>query len=315
MLYFAILLSFFVRVCCSQKLTYFSAPGHWDVAKGHECDHFLCTPSKRTWFPHYPSKYYNNITACDELIKRGVHKVEFYGDSFMRQIYAAMLITLNGDYKYGSIANPKKDATCDYQRQFWEKRCNTQQLNHYGYVCGNKIHLDPILHHTPDLRSCQNRNGTVFLWSIGNYKLFGNGRYAKNNGVNNATMYQKLFEVSNVCPQMRVSKGDFTGSLSGRCSGWWISTHYRVLSPFRELDESPEDIRRYNEDQRMYFQNTENCGNMNYVDVWNMTASLTQTYYEDAKKMTYDNVHWGYEVNMMKAQIILNAMLSSTSTF
>ena len=50
-----------------------------------------------------PLQLHNNITACEALVKKGIKKILFSGDSYMRQIYAATLITLNGDYKHGSI--------------------------------------------------------------------------------------------------------------------------------------------------------------------------------------------------------------------
>lgn len=57
----------------------------------------------------------------------------------MRQMYAAMLITLNGDYRYGSIKDSTVSPQCEYHRQFFEKKCGTRDLNHYGVVCGGKV--------------------------------------------------------------------------------------------------------------------------------------------------------------------------------
>lgn len=39
----------------------------------------------------------------------------FYGDSYMRHIYAAMLITLNGNYESGSLAN-SGDINCHWRK-------------------------------------------------------------------------------------------------------------------------------------------------------------------------------------------------------
>eukprot|EP00595_Chromulina_sp_UTEXLB2642_P002930 CAMPEP_0196766134 /NCGR_PEP_ID=MMETSP1095-20130614/19009_1 /TAXON_ID=96789 ORGANISM="Chromulina nebulosa, Strain UTEXLB2642" /NCGR_SAMPLE_ID=MMETSP1095 /ASSEMBLY_ACC=CAM_ASM_000446 /LENGTH=46 /DNA_ID= /DNA_START= /DNA_END= /DNA_ORIENTATION= len=41
-----------------------------------------------------------------------------------------------------------------------------------------------------------------------------------------------------------------------------------------------------------------------------MTKELAQNYTADAEKMTYDRVHWGMEVNLLKAQIIINALVN-----
>lgn len=61
----------------------------------------VCSPL--TWATNSPMPLHNNISACDALVKKGIKKILFSGDSYMRQIYAATLITLKGDYKHGSI--------------------------------------------------------------------------------------------------------------------------------------------------------------------------------------------------------------------
>eukprot|EP01038_Epipyxis_sp_PR26KG_P014458 gene14458-19404_t len=313
-----------------------TSDGEWLPAKNGECDRFMCTSNSLTWHPFppntnsdgsnksnqpsiskqqynpFPFNLYNNETGCDALLKKGITRILFFGDSFMRQIYAGMLITLNGDFRYGSQADPSKSPECEYQRQFWEKRCGTLQLNHVGKVCGGKILLDPLLHAFHGLHLCSAQNGTVAIWSFANYKLFNHGRYDENCGVNNATMYQKFFN-QDICPQMKQHQNDYTGEVSQKCSVWWVSTHYRVKGYF--ADEQPDKIRRYNEDMRHWFESDhKNCGNVNYIDVYNMTARLTINHTTEAEKLTYDKVHWGMEVNMIKAQIIINALVASPDT-
>jgi hypothetical protein len=133
---------------------------------------------------------YTSETACQGLIDKGITKIYFHGDSYMRQVYAAMLITLKGDYRGGSLQNATRVPECQYHRQFNEKRCGTRELNHYGVVCGGKVILDPLLVGFADLNLCSQSNGSVVLWSFGNYKLAKGGRY----GVNNASAYGELFE-------------------------------------------------------------------------------------------------------------------------
>ena len=140
------------------------------------CLHFMCTPSNLTWIPSYKSVFYNNITGCEALIKNGIKAIYFHGDSYMRQIYAAMLITLNGNYETGSLANPLNSPGCLNRKQFNEKGCGTRDLNHYGIVCNNQVILDPLLHGFHDLKPCSSTNGSVILWSFGNYKLTKYGK-------------------------------------------------------------------------------------------------------------------------------------------
>lgn len=289
----------FARLC--QGRVSFTADGSWEPVKDDSCNHFLCTTLNETWVPNYPQKYYNNVTACDALVNKGIKKIFFFGDSYMRQMYAALLITLKGDYRYGSIASATNSPECEYGRQFFEKRCGTRELNHYGIVCDGRIVLDPLLHGINNLNHCQNEKGTVNLWSFGNYKLGNNGR----EGVNNATSYINFFQ-RDICPLLKVSEEQFPGDFAHPCSTWWISTHHRLRAYFD--DEKPEVVKEYNRGMRA-FHDSGACGPTNYIDVWNMTNRLSHE--PDAEHMTYDGVHWGMEGNMVKAQIIINALLSN----
>lgn len=278
-----------------------------------------------TWVPIMPPgappfKLYNNVTACDALLEKGIGMIFFSGDSYMRQIYAAMLITLSGDYRYGSIKDPEASPHCEYHRQFFEKKCGTHSLNHYGEPCGGKIKLDPILHQLPykkDLDLCTRSSKTVIMWSFGNYNVV-NGRANFNmnggrRGVNNATEYRKLMD-SHICPAVRQRPVD------DPCSLYWVSTHYRMKGYFP--DETSDQVKGFNEGMRSFFRsgpgsghsNNDDksvCGEVDFIDVYNMTANLAERHAEEAVKLTYDEVHWGMEVNLIKAQIILNTLINN----
>jgi hypothetical protein len=148
-------------------------------------------------------------------------------------------------------------------------------------------------------------NGSVVLWSFGNYKV---GRFGRA-GVNNASLYQQFFQ-RDICDYSGARGKDRPALNIGQpCSVWWVSTHYRMRAYFE--DEKPEVVRQYNEEMRRFFEAGQ-CGPVNFVDVYNMTASLATLHTSDAEKMTYDGVHWGMEVNLVKAQIIINALVSSS---
>lgn len=75
-------------------------------------------------------------------------------------------------------------------------------------------------------------------------------------------------------------------------------------------DEQVHLVHNYNTDMRSFFDSGA-CGNVNYVDVYNMTRQLARKHSSEAEQMTYDGVHWGMEVNLIKAQIIINALLTA----
>lgn len=285
----------------------FLSSGKWEVGDEVPCNHYMCTPKPNTltWKSDHPQwKYYFHEEACSALIQKGLKKIYFYGDSYMRQIYSAMLITLNGDYQYGSIGDPKTYSNCQYHRQFNERGCGQREYNQNGTVCNGKIILEPALCGLENLDACKD-DGIAILFSFGNHH-FGPNRY----GVNNATAFQHLFQ-SSLCPAIGNAALTVTGDVN-KCSVWWVSTHARYIAYF--LDESPASVDSFNEEMKEFFESRK-CGNTNYIDVYNMTNSLIHHVLKDrqdealASQLSYDKVHWGMEVNLLKAQIILNALL------
>lgn len=297
----------FVLCCCllclriaTSRYSYLST-GRWaDIPDNVPCDHYMCSHNNLTWKADNPKfRYYFHHDACNALLNKGIKKIFFHGDSYMRQIYSAMLITLSGDYRYGSISNSTLFPRCEYHRQFSEKHCGLKELNHHGLTCGGKILLDPALNGLNDLNHCE--PGTALLWSFGNHRLSRYGRY----GVNNATAYQLSFE--QVCSRIKHSD-KVNGHVNKQCSVWWVSTHSRIRTIFD--DECPECVFDFNEGMRSFYERG-SCGETNYIDVYNMTNRLVVDYSEVGRTMSYDLVHWGMEVNLIKAQIIINALLDS----
>jgi hypothetical protein len=289
-------------------LVSYTANGTWVPATNTKfCDQFLCVGKNKVFAPttndESKFKVYNASQACSALLAKGIKRINFHGDSYMRQIYAAVIITLRGDYRYGSIADPIKTPQCEYHKQFNEKNCGVLQLNHLGDACNGKLKLDPLLTGLDNLNECKEQ-GTVSLWSFGNHKL-GPSRW----GVNNATAYASVFNKS-ICPQIKDAKSWWNGTFGTYetpCSVWWVSTHQRSVGYF--LDEKPEVVERYNREMREFFDRGR-CGAVNYIDVFNMTSRLVQDHNEESLSLTYDRVHWGMEINLWKAQIIINALLA-----
>ena len=284
-----------IAVALAQSFFSYSHDGEWvrSAEPDRDCvDHFMCTPSNYTFNssdPRFVNYYAKN--ACTQLISRGIKRINFHGDSFMRQMYSAMLITLSGNYRNGSLIS---STGCEFHKQFNDKKCGVHNLNHHGLVCGGEVVLDPVLTGIDNLNLCLKDNKTVILWSFGNYKTTRYGRH----GVNNATAYSELF-LNGPCPLIREN-------VNNLCSVWWVSTHFRLRAIYP--DEVEGMVKNYNIGMRQFYESG-SCGPVNYVDVYNMTAGLAKGHRKDSESMTYDMVHWGMEVNLIKAQIILNAIL------
>ena len=265
----------------------YAPTGTWEKAGNPElCSkHYLCAPGNLTWESEGSPTLFNVSNVCDALVSAGVTSIDFHGDSYMRQIYAAILITLNGNYKNGSIANTQfavqnGASKCNYHTQFAEKHCGVRSLNHSPRVCDGRVQLDPLLIGVDNLDKCQKAgNGSIVLFSWGNYPVAQGYRA----GVNDPKAYSKFFEESGLCPNIRKRDRSWGTELrttrrklrnrSARppCGFYWVSTHYRLVAHFS--DEREDKIKKYNEEMRQFWESGA-CGDVSYVDVYNMTASL-----------------------------------------
>ena len=140
--------------------------------------------------------------------------------------------------------------------------------------------------------------GSIVLFSIGNHPI---SRGVKRLGVNNATTTSSVL-AENYC-NSKIEKYKFIKS--GTKNMYWVSTHRRLKGYFD--DETEPYIKTYNIDMRHFVE--QNCPTMGYIDVYNMTDALVNNHREESMHMTYDSVHWGFNVNMLKTSIILNEII------
>lgn len=299
----------------------FSPEGHWvslkDTPEESVCKrNYQCILGRNTWEAE-GSKFYNASDACASVVANGIDTIYFYGDSYVRQIYAATLISFNGNYRNGSLdSDVDGDGIgCAYNEQFNEKRCGIRQLNRDAKVCDGKLRLQYMVPDRMDLDACQGREGgsAIVLFSQGNHKIrSGDGGRV---GVNDHKLHSEMYE-SYFCSRLRDHAKNEESNGVRTCSYWWMSTHQRIIGWFD--DEKPHVVKKFNEGMRHYFDSGR-CGNFNYIDVFNMTDSLVRNFSLDATSeankaksmsVSYDYVHYGMEVNLLKAQIFINALSS-----
>lgn len=313
----AILLLF--TVVTSTAAFSFSPDGYWVNLKGQSEENickrnFQCVLGQNTW-KAAESKFYNATEACASVVGNGIDTIYFYGDSYMRQIYAATLISFNGNYRNGSLdSDVDGDGIgCTYREQFNEKRCGVRQLNRDTKVCDGKVRLQYMVPDRMDLDACQGREGgsAIVLFSQGNHKIrSGDGGRV---GVNDHKLHSEMYEAY-FCSRLRnhAKNEETTGVRT--CGYWWMSTHQRIIGWFD--DEKPQVVKKFNEGMRRFFDGGR-CGNFNYIDVFNMTDSLVKNFTLDATSeankakslsVSYDYVHYGMEINLLKAQTFINAL-------
>ena len=291
-------------------LSFSSAYCAWIDADIDYCNKtYLCTKSLKTWQSDYPNSTqiipWNNTAGCDIILSRGINRVMFFGDSYMRHIYIAMLLTLSNNYRNAALSRPIEN--CEYSKQFDEKECRSI-LKLSSTVCNSKLRLQ-YSSDIPNSNICV--PSQLSFWSVGNHPVDYN--YNTRHGVNNATAYSNKFKHIELCKTLVRKHTTTTNSnvqptdIHSQCLLFWVSTHARFKGA---NDERKEVIKAYNEGMRAFFADPAHCGSVRYIDVFNMTASLLRDMYEDAKLLTHDGAHWSIEVNVIKAQILLDSIQS-----
>ena len=53
------------------------------------------------------------------------------------------------------------------------------------------------------------------------------------------------------------------------------------------------------------------CGAAGYVDVFNMTSDIIKNHYGAAESLRFDNAHWGLQVNLIKAQLLVRSVTAN----
>jgi hypothetical protein len=308
----------------------FTATGNWSKSQNPdlECSQLhLCTPGNLTFHQDGQQQqdsssqlWYDDKTSCALLEREKIKKIYLSGDSYMRHIFQALMITFTGDYEHGSVPDfIKKDKKfnkvhCAYGKQFMHKNCSDEDVFRPVSVCPNNAGGAGVIvapykefyYSMENMDHCKDEGpGTITLLSEGNHPI-GRSR----NTVNNYITYQDRYK-DTVCREHKAMSPHIDGpgekgSFAQTCSLWWVSTHYRMKAYFPA--EWPDRVLEFNQYMRMFFEHGEECGNVNYVDVYNMTERLAHTNGgKEATKASYDQVHWNMEINLMKAQLLLRA--------
>lgn len=281
--------SFLQRERFEEYLQSLNRVGEWRTSA--ELDHqlHLSVLGNITWDL---KERYDSAKACGLLQYAGLKTVHFIGDSYVRQIFAAAVITFTGDYQLGAVTEP----TCSGEAQFEDKNCRKYMITEKT-VCGGNISLSHKLHLNFD-GACVHTlcdPGSLIIWGGGAHGISPNKetRY----GVYNAyAYYTRRIRVSELCRSCRPII--------------WLSTHARPTLPDMYFfdDEDPSYIRTYNQNMRSYIAKGE-CSNFHFVDVYNMTASLVSKFDRHGIKelrVTYDGNHYGRTINLLKVQVLLN---------
>jgi hypothetical protein len=175
---------------------------------------------------------------------------------------------------------------CEYDGQYEEKKCR-RQIKLQATTCnGNtsvSFHYGPSRSMSHDILTQHD----MIVWSIGRHPYDGN--YTARVGVNDAfALYNHIFQPS--CEALNATE------LCKKVV--WLDSHFRLNAKYDDENfdmaltfhiESPTWIFR-------------GCGVRRIASVWDATENLVTYFPSDAENMTFDGMHYGRAINLLKAK-------------
>ena len=253
-----------------------------------------CTPSGRRWI----HEKRDTKEQCDILAGK---TILFVGDSFVRSAFVATALLLSGDYQKGALNNDH-DHICEYGGQFEEKGCRLQ-LEFTRSVCGGAVALRHKYQAWPTITQQELNEVDYVIWGAGNHPV--NLNYSTRYGVLNASIVGSE-KLAHTCKDLADSQLQKI---------FWLDPHARLNSISLPWLATPDE-----QINRLYRFHTEMPGQLflhckipraRFISSWNATFDLIKNFRKDAKNMTYDGVHWGMSVNLLKADQIIQAIKES----
>jgi hypothetical protein len=248
---------------------------------------FACTPDG-----HRYAGIRSAGEPCALLAGAGVTDIRLCGDSYMRHVYQALVMVLQGDYRYAAVPESAGDQ-CAGERQFRSDQCRAHVLREAS-ACHGQLRVA----YTGEFYCNQWYRGdpdstALFVVSGGSHPVHGN--YTSRYGVNDPQAASRW--VLSECCARRVLRSNMV----------FLMPHARAS--WRHRDECPERVRRLV--AGLYAPLRERCGIHRIVNPHAFTAELVAVAGGNASLLhllSPDGMHWGRAVNVLKAwQLVAEA--------
>ena len=287
--------------------------GRW--IKSFDCEKpplsYACSPKGYTWQVGSSTvqPFLTGDNACHKLEKSGLRNIAFVGDSYVRHTFEGLALVLSNDYEMGVLnAEGRQDSECHNEGQFDEKKCR-EYVMHSITTCNKKVNLHLFEGAWPRITQ-QHGNFDAIIWGGGNHPI-DEVSYSTRWGIHDAGQVERhVFEPTcnessiSWLPIPQIDEKNKKSALRTVPRLFWLSVHARLSG---EGDESEVAMKLYSQDSLHAIQRA--CGNVDGIDVFEMTQKLVHDIPEEAKLMTFDSSHWSRAVNVVKAQIVLYSLL------
>lgn len=222
--------------------------------------------------------------------------VLFVGDSYARHAYVALALLLSGDMRSGAIkAGLKGSADCVYAKQFGEhakkarRGCRLFVAKRLGEsLCGGRVRMRLAESPCPDVTPQHLLRNHIVVYGMGAHPCRLAGAKGPKHLAYNASAFSEGFArplCADAGTRERAAKQVI-----------WLDTHFRPTSfgPYDGPDRVFDFHRRAPETMRTV------CA-VSTVSAYDDSRALVATAGSSWRRMTFDGVHWGLQINVIKA--------------
>ena len=251
-------------------------------------------------------KLFTLANACGMLASKNLTTIHMIGDSFVRHAYIALGMVLADDYDEAMLApdwRARVAVPCGGDAIFGLKECRPLLRNSVRVCHGGRVTLTFKEH--GQASPAMLRESSVVVWGDSNHPVDMN--YTSRCGIHDADIFTRAI-LEPRCPAIVAQ------NLSAKLV--WLGTHRR-LGPVNgrwaepHFDEELESVHAFLRQLGPVLGCL--CGVSRFVDTWGFTSALVrQLPSNESEALTFDGVHWQRAVNVIKAHLLLKAILGGT---
>ena len=247
-------------------------------------------------------KHIDSKKGC-HILRNHFTSVTFIGDSLVRHIFSSLLILLTQDRQYGALLNDIKQVEkeiCSGENQFTDSACHKKLIMYWKDIKKNPRYCSGMsMDSKPRLSFVEAYNAKHYHLAHEELKerlMEKRPLVILGIGVHDNFNYTKVIH-NYLSPLVKMR-----GPNNDQSTFIWLNTHSSgPLKPtqFQEL-QGNKNIKIFNKALKKYCDNN----NIMMMDTFNFTKGIH----------SFDGTHYGYEINRLKTQILLNSLEELTNS-
>ena len=243
------------------------------------------------------TKMFTQRSAC-QLINKSFTSITFVGDSLVRHLFTALVILLTNDGQYGGLRTklPKTDQDyCKGENQFTDSACHTKLAMNWTNIKENKKYCKTLTNQNKPIISFveafSSRYANLALNTVRSRMVEVRPLILLGIGVHDNYDHKKV--IRTFLDPIIYARNSATNSnpliiwLNSHSSGPLKPIEFQILQGNRKIEE-------YNSVLDSHCEQND----IAVLDTYQFTKGIH----------SFDGTHYGYEVNRLKAQILLHGL-------